>query len=68
MTQPETYDEDQDEPDLGPDERDLDLLDGSWEEDFYAGRVRTRDWRNITVAVSLLIIVAMVLSLLAVLL
>jgi hypothetical protein len=68
MTQRDAYDEEQDEPDLGPDERDLDLLDGTWEEDYYAGRVRTRDWANITVAISLLIVVAMVLSLFAVLL
>jgi hypothetical protein len=72
MTQPEIYDEDDDfeddgdEPDLGPDERDLDLLDGTWEEDYYAGRLKTRDWQSITVAISLLILVAMVLSLVAV--
>ncbi|MEX0781181.1 MAG: hypothetical protein WD557_00915 [Dehalococcoidia bacterium] len=76
MTQPDPYDdedeledaEEDEEVDLGPDERDLDLLDGTWEDDYYAGRVRTRDWRNITVAISLLIVVAMVLSLFAVVL
>jgi hypothetical protein len=67
MTQPEAYDEERDEPDLGPDERDMDLLDGTWEEDFYAGRVRTRDWRGITIGISLLVIAAMVLSVFAVL-
>lgn len=74
MTQPEIYDEDElddelddgEEVDLGPDERDLDLLDGTWEDDYYAGRLRSRDWQSITVAVSVLILVAMVLSLFAV--
>lgn len=51
--------EDDDAPDLGPDERDRDLLDGTWEEDYYAGRIRTRDWRGITVGISLLVLVAM---------
>jgi hypothetical protein len=75
MTQPEIYDEDDfedeleddgEEVDLGPDERDLDLLDGTWEDDYYAGRQRSRDWQSITVAISVLILVAMVLSLFAV--
>ncbi|MGH8432838.1 MAG: hypothetical protein ACREUF_20815 [Solimonas sp.] len=72
MTQPQPQDDefeyDDDKPDLGPDERDQDLLDGSWEDDYYAGRLRTRDWRSITVALSLLIVVAMVLSLFVMLL
>ncbi len=65
MTQPDADDGERDEPDLGPDERDLDLLDGTWEEDYYAGRVRSRDWRSITIAISLLVVVAMVLSVVA---
>ena len=71
MSQPEIYDEDEldedaEELDLGPDERDLDLLDGTWEDDYYAGRQRSRDWQSITVAISVLILVAMMLSLFAV--
>ncbi len=59
-------DPDEDGPILGPDERDRDLLDGTWEEDYYAGRVRTRDWRAITVGISLLVLVAMLASMFAV--
>ena len=66
MTEPEAFDQEPDEAELGPDERDQDLLDGTWEQDYYAGRVRTRDWRGITVAVSLLVIVALVLGAIAV--
>jgi hypothetical protein len=46
------------EPDLGPDERDRDLLDGSWEERYYGGRVRRRDWNAVYVGVALLIVLA----------
>ena len=49
-----------DEKDLGPDERDRDLMDGTWEHDYYAGRVRTRDWNAITVGVALIVLVALV--------
>jgi hypothetical protein len=62
----EPYD-DADGPNLGPDERDRDLLDGSWEQDYYAGRVRTRDWNAVTIGISLLVLMAMVLGALAVL-
>lgn len=68
MTDPAPHDDEPEEPDLGPDERDRDLLDGTWEEDYYAGRVHTRDWRSITIAISLLIVIAMVASLFAVVL
>lgn len=54
MNDPEYHDE----PDLGPDERDADLMDGSWEQRYYAGRVQTRDWRSITAVVSILILLA----------
>jgi hypothetical protein len=50
---------DDDGPDLGPDERDLDLMDGSWEERYYGGRLRQRDWHSITIALSLLILLAL---------
>ena len=52
-----------DEPDLGPDERDRDLLDGSWEQRYYAGAVRSRDWRSIGIGLGLLVLLAMLVSL-----
>lgn len=52
---------DDDGRDLGPDERDLDLLDGSWEEQYYSGRLRTRDWNTILLAGALLIVIALLL-------
>ena len=48
-----------DEQDLGPDERDRDLLDGSWEQEYYAGRMRKRDWRSIGVGFGLLALLGM---------
>jgi hypothetical protein len=53
--------------DLGPDERDLDLLDGSWEQEYYSGRQKTRDWNTVMVAVALLVVGAMVIPMLLVL-
>ena len=47
------------EQDLGPDERDRDLLDGSWEQEYYAGRMRKRDWRSIGVGFGLLALLGM---------
>jgi hypothetical protein len=52
-------DHEEDGPDLGPDERDLDLMDGTWEHEYYAGRVRTRDWNAITAGVALIVLVAL---------
>jgi hypothetical protein len=49
------------ERDLGPDERDMDLLDGSWEQDYYAGRVRSRDWRSVGIGIALLLLIALTL-------
>jgi hypothetical protein len=46
--------------DLGPDERDRDLLDGSWESAYYGGRRRTRDWRAVQLGIALLIVMAIV--------
>ncbi len=51
---------DPDEPGLGPDEHDLDLLDGSWEARYYAGRHRTRDWHSIYVGLALLVLLGLV--------
>ena len=58
------YDDDDDGdapgPGLGPDERDLDLMDGSWEDRYYGGRIRPRDWNSIGVAISLLVLLALI--------
>ena len=45
----------------GPDDRDLDLLDGTWEEKYYAGRAGGRDWNTIALAIALLLVIALVL-------
>lgn len=59
------HDDEDEEPEEelapGPDERDMDLLDGSWEEQYYAGRKGSRDWSNVGLAVALIIVMAMVL-------
>ncbi len=61
--QPELDDDDA-TPDLGPDERDRDLLDGSWEQDYYSGRQKVRDWNAVMVGVALLVVAAMVIPML----
>ena len=48
-----------DERNLGPDERDLDLLDGSWEQDYYSGRLKSADWRSIGIGLALLLLIAL---------
>jgi hypothetical protein len=50
-------------PDLGPDERDGDLLDGTWEMRYYTGQSRSRDWNAIGVGLALLLLVALLLPL-----
>lgn len=55
-----------DERDLGPDEFDRDLLDGTWEQEYYSGKQRSVDWHNITIALGLLALIAMVVPLLLV--
>ena len=47
------------EADLGPDEHDMDLMDGSWEEKYYSGRVRSFNWRAITAALGVLVLIAL---------
>ena len=49
---------------LGPDARDLDLMDGSWERDYYSGRVRTRDWNTIAKGLALVVLAAIFIPLL----
>lgn len=53
-----------DEADLGPDARDLDLMDGSWERDYYSGRVRSRDWNTIAKGLALVVLAAILIPLL----
>jgi hypothetical protein len=48
-------------PDLGPDERDADLLDGTWELRYYTQQERPRDWRSIYVGIAILVSVALLL-------
>ncbi len=55
-----------DEPDLGPDERDLDLMDGTWEQQYYSGQLPRRDWNTIALGVALLIVIALLLPMLLV--
>ncbi|MEO6398379.1 MAG: hypothetical protein ABIP13_07910 [Tepidiformaceae bacterium] len=47
-------------PSLGPDERDMDLMDGSWEQRYYSGQERTRDWSTIGMAIALVVLVSLV--------
>ena len=56
-----------DEAGLGPDERDRDLMDGSWEDSYYAGDVKTRDWNTIIAGVSLIVLIAITIPMLLVL-
>lgn len=57
-----------DEPDLGPDERDRDLMDGTWERRHYAGEHRQRDWNTVYLGLSLLVLLGLVIPSLMVLL
>lgn len=63
----EEFDDDEYLDDLGPDETDQDLLDGTWEERYYAGQTGQRDWRAIFVGLSLLALAGMVVPLVLVL-
>ncbi len=53
-------DDDDATQDLGPDERDRDLLDGSWEAEYYSGRQKVRNWNAAMTGVALLVVAAMV--------
>jgi hypothetical protein len=57
---------DDDEQNLGPDERDRDLMDGSWEDRYYRGLERRRDWRAIYLGISLLVLLAFLIPLILV--
>lgn len=54
-------DEDDSEALFGPDERDRDLVDGSWEQRYYSGQQRQRDWSSIGLAFAIVLILAMLL-------
>lgn len=56
--------DEEDDSALGPDARDLDLMDGSWERDYYSGRVRSRDWNTVAKAVALVVLAAILIPLL----
>lgn len=51
-----------DDLDLGPDERDSDLLDGSWEADYYSGRHRSRNWNAIMLGLAILVVLGLLIS------
>ncbi|MGK2964431.1 MAG: hypothetical protein ACSLFM_02365, partial [Tepidiformaceae bacterium] len=53
--------EDWEAPDLGPDERDRDLLDGSWEMKYYSGQVNRRDWSNVYLGIGILVVLSILL-------
>lgn len=73
MPGPDTVDDEDDEPislgsrndwdgpNLGPDEHDRDLMDGSWEQQYYRGRTRKRDWTAIMTGLGLLVLLGMLL-------
>jgi hypothetical protein len=44
----------------GPDERDLDLLDGSWESRYYGGKIKRRDWSTVMLGVALLVALSLI--------
>jgi hypothetical protein len=50
----------EDGPDLGPDARDRDLMDGSWEQRYYAGKERKRDWSFIQLAIALMFLLGLI--------
>jgi len=52
-----------DGPDLGPDERDADLMDGSWERRYYTQPTARRDWQSVYVGIALIIVMAMLVPL-----
>lgn len=47
--------------DLGPDARDRDLMDGSWEQEYYSGRKRSIDWHSVTIGIGLLALLGLLL-------
>jgi hypothetical protein len=60
--------EDELRPSLGPDERDADLMDGTWETRYYTGQTRSRDWNAVGIGIGLLLVTALVVPLVTVIL
>ena len=54
--------EEWDELALGPDERDADLMDGTWEQKYYSGRLKSFNWQAIMVALGLLVAAGLIIS------
>lgn len=40
----------------GPDDRDRDLMDGSWEAEYYSGKIKTRNWNAIGAGIAILVL------------
>lgn len=55
-------DEEDDGIELGPDERDMDLMDGTWESEYYSGRQRVRNWNLIMLVLGLLVVAGLLVS------
>ncbi len=45
----------------GPDERDLDLMDGSWEQKYYSGKRHGIDWNAVSLGLGILVLAGLVL-------
>jgi hypothetical protein len=55
-----------DERDLGPDERDMDLIDGSWEQRYYEPGRRAVNWNFAALALGLLALMGIVIPMILV--
>ncbi len=64
LEEPEEQAEDTWERNLGPDERDRDLMDGSWEAKHYANRQPKRDWKNVQMGLAIFVLLSLVVPLL----
>lgn len=56
----EPYQDDYKNDAPGPDERDRDLMDGSWEQEYYSGRIKTRNWNAIGIAIAILVVAGLI--------
>ena len=45
----------------GPDERDMDLMDGSWEAQYNSGERRSIDWNAVSIGLGILVLIGLVL-------
>jgi hypothetical protein len=53
--------------DLGPDDRDRDLMDGTWAQKYYSGKMKSRNWNAITAGVALVVVASLIIPMLMVL-